>query len=194
MMRAAYSMALTPWGVSAECALAAYAALVGALALVRDHRLHAGGLADDGAGGADAVARQVFEQAARADAAHFLVIGECKINRRLEIGRGKARRHRQDDGEVAFHVAGAAAVELVASHRRLERIARPVLAVHRHHVGVPREHNAGFVSFLHGGEQIRLVAAGIIGEARLDAVGLEVIAHPLDQAEVGTAAGGIEAD
>ena len=48
----------------------------------------------------------------------------------------------EDHPEVALHVAGAAAIELAVAHLCIERIAAPVLAVHRHHVGVPGEHDA----------------------------------------------------
>ncbi len=74
-------------------------------------------------------------------------------------GQRRARdlgHQRQRGAEKAFHVAGAAAVEPVAAHFRRERIARPVLAVDRHDVGMAGEHIAAVALRTETREQIAL--------------------------------------
>ena len=53
-------------------------------ALVGDDGLHRGGLAHDAAGRADAVLLEVADQSAHADAAHFLVVAQRIMERRIE--------------------------------------------------------------------------------------------------------------
>ena len=100
---------------------------------------------------------QIVQQALDADAAHFLVIGQREMDRPRQLGLGDVRRQRQRHADKAFHVAGAAAVQLAVAHFGLEGIGRPVLAVHRHHIGMARQHIAAIAVGAEGGEQIGLL-------------------------------------
>jgi hypothetical protein len=174
--------------------LASDRAAEAAEALVRDDRLHGGRLAHDAAPRPDAVAGEILEEPAHAEASDLLVVGEREVHRRLEV-RGQEPRRRGERGrDIALHVAGAAAVDALVLQGRGERIGVPGLPVDRHDIGVAGEHDARPRALLDRGEQIRLPAGGVIGEPRLDAESLQPVADPLDQPEVRLAARGVESD
>ena len=112
------------------------------LAFVAVHHRHAGGFPDDAAGRALGHVLELFDQPAGAETPHFLVIGEGKMNRALEIAPKDVGHEGEYDGDEALHVAGAAAEKLTVPFRQGEGIGRPVLAIDRHHVGVARQHDA----------------------------------------------------
>ena len=101
------------------------------LALVRADDAHAGRLADHAGHRLHRALAQLGDQPAHADAADLLVIGEGEMQRRLELRLRELGRHRQQHGDEALHVAGAAAVEQAVLLRHRERVGRPVLAVDR---------------------------------------------------------------
>ena len=70
----------------------------------------------------------------------------------------------------------------------------PVLAVNRHHVCMPREHDAWRSAIAQSGEQIGLAPIRIPGQARRHPQPRQFIANPFDEPEVGIAADGIEPD
>ena len=113
-----------------------------ALALVRDDRLHVGRLADDAAGRPDAALGEVRHQAAHAEERRLLVIGQRQVDRHVPLRFEEARRPREGDRDEALHVGRAAAVDATVGVVRAERVARPVLPVDRHRVGVTRQHDA----------------------------------------------------
>ena len=82
-----------------------------------------------------------------------------------QSGLGDLRRQRQRHADKTFHVTGATAVELATPHFRFEGIAGPVLAVHRHDIGMARQHNAAIAFRAETGEKIGFLAAGIRREA-----------------------------
>ncbi len=176
--------------------LAVHGAAERALALVRDHHVHQGRLADDAAGGLEALFGEHFDQAAHAQAADLFVVGKREMDRRLQVGGEKARRHGQGGAEIAFHVAGAAREQAAIADGRLERVGVPGLAVDRHHVGMAGEHDAGArcvaALAVNRGKQVGLALVRVVDQGGLDAVGLQPVAHPLDQAQVGFSAGGVE--
>ena len=152
------------------------------------------------AAGLDAGGIEIGEQAPHAEAAHLLVVGEGEVQRHFEARLRELGHQRERHGEEAFHVAGAAAVEPALALVDREGIARPFLAVDRHHVGVAGEHDATLavgrpaVGRPDRGEEIRLRAGLVVHEARRDAVLREIVAHPMDQREIGIAAGRVERD
>ena len=107
-------------------------------ALVRAHQLHQGGLADDRQRGLDLRRLHVVQQARHPRAAHFLVIGQGEMDRPLQRGPRHLRRQRQRHADEALHVASAAPVKPAIAHLGPERVARPGLPVHRHHIGMAR--------------------------------------------------------
>ncbi len=161
---------------------------------VRADHLHQRRLADDGQRRADVRRFKIVQQARHAGAADFLVIGQREMDRPRQSGARDLRQQRQRHRNEPLHVAGAAAVEFVAADLRPERIGRPFLAVHRHDVGMARQHIAAWRFRPEAREQIGLDAAGIEGAAAAPARRLQHVLHEIDQREVGTAARGIEPD
>ena len=79
-----------------------------------------------------------------------------------------------------------------ARRRRRHRSTR--LAVDRDHVGVTGQHEPGALCRADAGEQIGLRAGGVEHQLGGDAEPVEIVAHELDQSQVGVAAGGVEPD
>ena len=168
-----------------------------ALALVSDHDVHRGRLADEGRqrlGNAERAGRQAMQHRSDPDTAHFLVIGQRQMDRLCE----RCRHHRRHGGEAAgqktLHVDRAAAIGLAVPHAERERIAGPVLPVHRHHIRVAGEHIARLVLRPDAGEQRGLLPGRVRRPVRSDAMAGEIGFGPVDQREVGMAACGVEPD
>jgi hypothetical protein len=162
-----------------------------ALALVGHDRLHVGRLADDAARRADAAFREIGDQAVDAEEGRFLVVGQRQVDREPLLRGEEARRPRERDRDEPFHVRGAAAVDAAVAVRGLERLARPVLTVDRHGVGVARKHQPARLHPVRigrqRGEQVGLAAARVVDQLRTDAEPLQFVARVLDQPEVGVA-------
>lgn len=178
--------------------VAVHRTAIGTLALVRDHGLHRSRLADDDAGRLDVVLPQVVQQPAYSQATDFLIIGERKMQRRMQAVLVDCGQARQADGDKTFHVAGATAEQLAVGNLGDEGIGIPVLPRDRHHIGMAGKYSAEAGLAVSGAgngcKQVGLAAVGVVGQARPGAEALQVIAHPFDQAKVGFAADGIEAD
>lgn len=172
--------------------LAAHAAVVFALALVRDHRAHRGRLADDAARRLDAVGLQIAQQAAHADTADLLVIRQRQMETGIALGRHEVGHGRQRHRDEALHVGRAPPIQAPVADLRVKRIGVPRLAVDRHHIGMARQHQPRLAPRRQRGEQVGLAAGSVIGQAACRALCPQPVAHPLDQAEVGMAADGIE--
>ena len=168
---------------------------VAGLALVAVGEAHPGRLADHAA---ERQRRQpgdqMIEQARHAFAADLLVEAERQVDGRLERQALKLRDQRQHGRDEALHVRGAAAVEPLVALGADERIARPVLAIHRHHVGMSGQHDPGHLRRADGGEQVGFGAGVVEDQIRDDAQPVEVVPHELDQREIGVAARRIEPD
>jgi len=79
----------------------------------------------------------LLDQAAHAQAADFLVIGNRQMQRQAQRSGEKPRQAGQDAGKKAFHVRSAAPVKAAVAFGQLKRRYRPCLPVHRHHIAVP---------------------------------------------------------
>jgi hypothetical protein len=100
-------------------------------------------------------------------------------------------------GNETLHVAAAAAVQEAVFLDQLERVRAPVLAVHRHHVGVARQDDAALLVAVlgrQGGEEVGLGALGVVRQPRIDALALEPVTDGFDEGKIGIAAGGVETD
>ena len=168
-------------------------------ALVCAHDLHQGRLADDGKRGPDILRFQVVQQAPNAGAADFFVIRQREVDWPSQFRFRDFRRQPQRGSDKPLHVTGAAAIQIAIPHFRLERIAGPVLAVHRHHIGMAAQHIAA-VHFLvfegrpDGGKKIGLLAGGVIAAAAPRAGLLQQALRKINQRQVGIAAGGVKAN
>ena len=69
-----------------------------------------------------------------------------------------------------------------------ERIAVPVLAVDRNHVGMTRQDDAALDLGTHMGIEARLLTGRVIVPVTGDAVVLQIALHPVDEGEVRVAA------
>ena len=121
---------------------ATHRGFVAMLALMRDHHLHAGGLAHDAAGRLEALRLHVGDHAPHADAAHLFVVAESQVHRPLELAPEQLGHHHQGGGAVTLHVGYAPAKHFVALDLDLEGVGVPRLAVDRHHISMTRQHNA----------------------------------------------------
>ena len=122
--------------------MATHSAAVALFALVRDHDVHARGLADDAPERLDPARDHVCDKSPRPDAADFLVVRQREVQRALESPAQELGNMCETDGAEAFHVGHAAAVEPVTHDRRFERCGIPGLAIDRHDVGVSRKNDA----------------------------------------------------
>ncbi|MNI17821.1 hypothetical protein D3C73_712090 [compost metagenome] len=158
------------------------------LALVAEHRLELGRLADQTQRrGRDALG-QHLQQTAHAKAADLFVIGKRQMHRALQRAGEKHRHGGQHRGQIAFHVCGATTVKLAARLAQAERLDRPGLAVHRHHVGVTGQHDAAGHARADRGQQIGLGPLGVVDQFAIHAQFVQVVAHELDQLQVRIAA------
>ena len=150
-------------------------------ALVGERRHHAGRLADQAGARHEALLAQVGEQPAHAEAADLLVVAEGEVHAERQVGREEIGHLREHGADVGLHVGAAAAVEAPLVQLCAERIEGPVLAVPRHGVGVAGKDHAGRLAGVERREQIRLAALGVEGEAAVDAVARQLVAHEVDQ-------------
>ena len=161
------------------------------LAFVRDHHLHAGGLAHDAASGLEALGLHVGDHAAHTDAAHLFVVAEGQMDRPLELALEQLGHHHQAGGAKTLHVGHAPAKHLVAHDLDLERVGVPGLAVHRHHIGVARQDQSANFGFAvvrrQRGPQVGLLAAVVIRSAAADAQIIQIGLGPVQQSQVAVA-------
>ena len=104
---------------------------------------------------------------------------------------------RQCNSQQTLHISASAAVQLAVPLHHREGVGVPLLAVHRHHVGVAGQHDAALRrTTLTGqrGEEVRLCFLWVVHQRGGDADGAEVVADVVDEGEVGVAANGVEAD
>ncbi len=166
----------------------------GADALMGVGEFERGRLADDDGAGLRQIHAHAGDAVDDAEAGHLLVIGEEEVDRRLEIRRQEIRHERQRQSDETLHVDRAAAIGLAILDMQRERVAAPGLALHRHHVGVPREQDAAPVRGTDRGEQRRLVAGGVRDADRGDAPAREIVLDEGDQLQIGFVAHRIEGD
>jgi hypothetical protein len=169
MIRAACSIAFRPLGVREECAVDP--AAIGVNPFMRDDGAHACGFAHYAAARVHAARHQFLNHGRRAHAANFLVIRIGQVNRVCKLGFQNLGNQLQSDTDKTLHVAGATSVQLPIADFRLERVARPVLAVYGDHVCMAGKHNAaGRLAACagDGGKQIRLLARGIVSQHALN--------------------------
>ena len=150
---------------------AAHPGLEAVDALVSVHDGHVRGLAHDHDVRLDSErGAQPVDHQRRAEAADLLVEGEREMDRGLERPRDEFRDEGERDRAEALHVRGAAPVEAAVLLNDAEGIGVPGLAVHRHHVGMARERDAGHVVRPHRRVKIRLVFVLVVDKFRINAV------------------------
>ncbi len=120
------------------------------------------------------------------------------MQRRIETiaveGSDEFGRLGKSDADESLHVRRTARKQLAVALHHRERIGVPTLTVHRHDVGMAGKNQSRLVRVAQGRKQIRLLAGRVVSEPRDRAEALQIIAHPLDQPEVGVARHGLEAD
>ncbi|MNC85633.1 hypothetical protein D3C83_12430 [compost metagenome] len=155
---------------------------------MRDDRPHLGRFADDARQRLDARTLQVGNQPSHADAAHFLVVSERDVKRRLQPTLHEFRQQCQHAGEETLHVGSTAAVEPAVLLHHIERIGLPGLPFHRHDVGMARQDDARLAARAQRREQVGLALRVVVRESHIRVVRLECVADELDQLEIGVAA------
>ena len=164
------------------------------LALVSDRGAQHRRLADDAEPGSMGPMRHVVDQRAYAKAADFLVVGEGKLQRQPQrTGRG-AVRCPQRARQKTLHVRRSARKQARSALLQSKWIGSPVLAVHRHHIGVPGQQHAAPIRWADTGVQVGLASGGIAVQPGFDAALRQKIAHVFDQCQVRFAADGRKAD
>ena len=158
------------------------------LAFMPEHRLEFCRLANNAQHRLDRALLQHAEQRANAQTADFFVIGQGNVYRYAQRRLHQRRHQRQHAGDIALHVCRAPAKQLAVVFGQLERRRCPGLAIHRHHVGMPRQHNAGALTRANAGKQIGLAAFFVVNQLAAHAKTCQVIAYKLDQMQVGLAA------
>ena len=159
----------------------------GHLALVAQDRAHLRGLADEAGGGGGAELGQPGDHVAHADAADLLVVGQGEVDRPGERRTHHLGHERQQAGDEALHVDGAAPDQAVAGLPQGEGVAGPALA-RRHHIEMARQDDPRHVARADRREQVGPVALRPRQDRRLDAVAGEVVAHQRDDRAVRHAA------
>ena len=167
---------------------------VGTLALVAEDELHLGRFADEAQERPQRRQVQHVEQAAHTDAADFLVMRQRQLQRPAQRGVGGLEHGVDRQGDKAFHVAAAAAVDPPVLQRRLERRHAPGLAGGGHHVGVPGQQDPRHIARASAGEQIGLAPALVLDDQGLDAFAQQQLAYIFDQRQVRLRRDGVEGD
>ena len=164
------------------------------LALVGGHHSHERGFADDGKARSHRRFLQHVDEPSHPDTADFLVIAEGKVDRRGECPPRRRMRHGQARGDKPLHVGAAASIKAPALAAQGKGIARPCLALDRHHVGVAREHDAGLIARSDGGIEIGLFARLVMHQLAVDAEPRQFLAHEGDEVEIAVPAHRREGD
>ncbi len=162
------------------------------LALVAEHRFQLGRLADDAQHRFYRALFQYLEQRTHAQAAGFLVVRQGDVHRQAQVCLDQRGHQRQHAGDVTLHIRRAPAKQLAVALGQLERRHCPRLPIHRHHIGMARQHNARQFHRADAGEQVGLAAFLVVDQLTGYAVTRQVIARTLDQLQVGFAAGGVK--
>ena len=158
------------------------------------HHLHARGLPDEATCRLDAGLLQIANQRLDADTADLLVVRERQMQRLVQRCGQEFRQRRQAGSDKTLHVDRTAPIDAAAGQMRDEGIGIPRLAVDRHHVGMPAQHDARPARLSDSGEKVRLASLGVIRKARVDTERPQMIPQELDHAKVGLAAGGVKAN
>ncbi len=166
----------------------------GATAFMGVDYLHLRRLPNDQGLGAHGQALEVAREVGGAQAAHFLVIRQREMDRQVQPAGDHFGHQGQGDGRKTLHIRRAPAIQAAVGFRHLERRMGPVLAIHRHHVRVARQHHAAVHHGADGGEQVGLFAAAVVDQGGLHTMAGQIVADEMDQAQVGFPAGGIEGD
>lgn len=120
--------------------LAAHAASVFTLTLVRNNGAHRRGFANDATGGLNAARLEITQQTAHADAADLFIIRQRKMKAGVALRRHERGHIRERHGNEALHVGGAAPVQAAVTDLRIKRVRIPRLPIDGHHIGMPRQH------------------------------------------------------
>lgn len=158
------------------------------LALVAEHRLEFGGLADQAQGRLVRPLRQRGEQRAHAQATDLFVVGERQVHRKAQRLREERRHGRQHRSDETLHIGGASPVKAAIVLGQMKRIIGPGLPVDRHHIGVPRQHHAAPIVRAEGGKQVGLGAFGVMEQLTFHAKAGQVILDEANERQVGVAA------
>ncbi len=143
--------------------------------------------------GTHEAAPELGDQRAHAEAADLLVIGEGEVDRHFELALQEAGDGGEHAGEKALHVGGAAPIEAPVALGENERIARPALAVDRHHVGVAGKRDTGRIGGTDGGVEVGLGAVGGGDELARHPVLGEIVLDEADKRQVRPVARRVEA-
>ncbi|KTT87946.1 hypothetical protein NS44R_15140, partial [Mammaliicoccus sciuri] len=162
--------------------------------LVADDHLHPGRLADEAAERLHALARDLAQHRTDTDAADLLVIGDRKMDRRLQVDLDHLRHHSGTDRDKALHVGGAAAVQLSVALDQFKRVVGPVLSRDRHDVGVPRQNQACLVLRADRDPQRGFLPGVIHDSLAADAERSEIALDVIDQWQIAAVADGVERD
>ena len=173
---------------------AAHRRLVAAPALVAADDLHQRRFADDDGHRRRQIVAHILHQPQHAGAADLLIIGKGEVKRRLQIEFRHALRMGKGAGDEAFHVRRTASVKLAAALFHRKRVGRPVLPVHRHHIGVAGEHDPATILRPDRRPKIGLGLLFVEGEAAFDPDLRQFLPHEFDQLQIGIARGRVEGD
>ena len=116
------------------------------------------------------------------------------MERQFEVALEEFRREHKRAANEALHVGGAAAMKPALLHGEAKRIAIPRLPVHRHDIGMPREDNAAATAMAERCEEIRFAPVVVGGHANVGGIRPQLLAHEVDQVQIGVAADGRESD
>lgn len=116
----------------------------GADPLVLSGDPHPGRLTDDDGGGYGQHLLSRRDHGRRAEAAHFLIVGEHQMHRPREAHVSPGRYSTQRCGNEPFHVTRAARVQAIVALGQGKGVAAPRLPVNRHDIRVPREDEPAF--------------------------------------------------
>jgi hypothetical protein len=154
--------------------------------VTRDHP-HVGWLADDAGCRPDSQPGKVLDHPYRAQATDLLVVGQHNVHRLPKRGPDEVRQGGQDGADEALHVTGAAAEEPPVADLSREGVGVPVLAVHRHRVGVSgqRDPAAGApVVRGDGDDEVGLCPVAARQDGRRQAVAPQLFGDEVDELAV----------
>ena len=109
-----------------------------------------------------------------------------------EVALDRQMRHGEAGGDEAFHIGAAATIEPAVSGSELEGIARPVLPLYGHDVGVAREDDPWLIFRADGRKKVGFAAVLARHHRRINIESIELMADIFDERQIAVAADGRE--
>ena len=153
-------------------------------ALVAGDDGHAAWLADDGGACFRHNVLHGGDHRGRTGAAHLFVIRQHKLQRAANTAVLRLDQRADGQRHKTLHVAGAATIKATVPFGHGPGVGRPGLAIHRHHIGMSRQHDSPRHPGAGMGDQGGLLAILVPVAEGADAMAAKIAFQPVDQGQI----------